>query len=120
MKRSVVVVAAGAAAALWLVAKAAGIDLAVHSGGGSRPVGLVSVIVTVVVVALVGAGLLRLLERRTANGLRTWTIIAVVVWVLSFLGPLSAMTVGAGLVLAAMHLTVGAVVVGGLRRTRVA
>lgn len=120
MKRSLVVVAAVVAAALWLAAKAVGIDLAVHAGDGSRPVGLVSVIVTVVVVALAGAGLLRVLERRTTNGLRTWTAIAVAVWALSFLGPLSAMTVGAGLVLATMHLAVGAVVVGGLRRTRVA
>ena len=120
MKGRVVLVAAGLAAAVWLAAEAAGVDLAVHAGDGSRPVGLVSVIVTVVVAALVAAGLLRVLERRTANGLRTWTIIAIVVWALSFLGPLSAMTVGAGLVLAAMHLAVGAVVVGGLRSTRVA
>ena len=120
MKRSLVVVAAVVAAALWLAAKAVGIDLAVHAGDGSRPVGLVSVIVTVVVVALAGAGLLRVLERRTTNGLRTWTAIAVAVWALSFLGPLSAMTVGAGLVLATMHLAVAALVVGGLRRTRVA
>ena len=120
MKGILIVMAAGLAAAVWLMAKAAGIDLAVHSGDGSRPVGLVSVIVTVVVVALVAAGLLRVLERRTTNGLRTWTVIALVVWALSFLGPLSAMTVGAGLVLATMHLTVGAVLVGGLRHTRVA
>jgi hypothetical protein len=120
MKGKLIVVAAGPAAVVWLVAKAVGIDLAVHSGDGSRPVGLVSVIATVVVVALVAGGLLRVLERRTTNGLRTWTVIALSVWALSFVGPLSAMTVGAGLVLATMHLTVGAVVVGGLRRTRVA
>jgi hypothetical protein len=120
MKGKLIVVAAGSAVVVWLVAKAAGIDLAVHSGDGSRPVGLVSVIVTVVVVALVAGGLLRVLERRTTNGLRTWTIIAFIVWALSLLGPLSATTVGAGLVLATMHLAVGAVVLGGLRRTRVA
>ena len=120
MKGRLVLGATGPAAAVWLAAKAAGIDLAVHSGHGSRPIGLVSVIVTAVVVALVAAGLLRVLERRTTNGLRTWTTIALVVWALSFVGPLSAMTVGAGLVLAAMHLAVGAVVVGGLRHTRVA
>jgi hypothetical protein len=119
-KGRLVLVAAAAATALWLMARVAGIDLAVHAGDGSREVGLVSVIVTVVVVAIAATGLLRVLERRTTNGRRTWTIIAVTVWALSFLGPMTAMTVAAGLALAAMHLTVGAVVVGGLRRTRVA
>jgi hypothetical protein len=120
VKGRLVLVAAAAATALWLMARVAGIDLAVHAGDGSREVGLVSVIVTVVVVAIAATGLLRVLERRTTNGRRTWTIIAVTVWALSFLGPMTAMTVAAGLALAAMHLTVGAVVVGGLRRTRVA
>jgi hypothetical protein len=119
-KGRLVLVAAAAATALWLMARVAGIDLAVHAGDGSREVGLVSVIVTVVVVAIAATGLLWVLERRTTNGRRTWTIIAVTVWALSFLGPMTAMTVAAGLALAAMHLTVGAVVVGGLRRTRVA
>jgi hypothetical protein len=118
--RLVVVAAAVAATMLWLVARASGIDLAVHAGDGSREVGLVSVIVTVVVVAVAAAGLLRVLDRRTTHGRRTWTIVAVAVWALSFLGPLTAMTVAAGLALATMHLAVGAVVVGGLRRTRVA
>lgn len=117
---AVVVIAGAFAALLWLGAKAAGIDLEVHSGAGAHPVGLVSAIVTSVVVAVVADGLLRVLERRTPNGLRVWTIAAVSVWVLSFLGPLSATTAGAGLVLATMHLAVGAVVVVGLRRTRVA
>lgn len=120
MKGRLVLAAAGLATAVWLVAKAAGIDLAVHSGDGSRPIGLVSVIVTAVVVALAAAGLLRLLERRTTHGLRTWTVIAVAVWALSFVGPLTAMTLAAGLVLATMHLAVGAAVVGGLHYTRVA
>jgi len=48
------------------------------------------------------------------------TIVAVVAWALSFLGPLAATSLGAGLVLATMHLAVGAVVVGGLRLARVA
>ena len=78
------------------------------------------VIVTPIVVGFVAAGLLRLLERRTESALRTWTIVAVVAWALSFLGPLSATSMGAGLVLATMHLAVGAVVVGGLRLARVA
>ena len=75
---------------------------------------------TPIVVGFVAAALLRLVERRTESGLRTWTIVAVVAWALPFLGPLAATSLGAGLVLATMHLAVGAVVVGGLRLARVA
>jgi len=116
----VVLVATGVAVLLWAAAKSAGIDLDVHSGSGTREVGLGSVIVTPLVMGAAAAGLLRLLERRTSRGLRNWTGTAVTVWALSFLGPLSATTVGAGCLLATLHLVVGAALVGGLRRTRVA
>jgi hypothetical protein len=116
----VVAVATALAVVVWAAAKVAGVELEVRSGSGTTQVALGSVIVTPLVVGAVAAALLRLLERRTANGLRTWTIIAVVAWVLSLLGPLSATSPGAGLVLATMHLAVGAVVVGGLRLARVA
>jgi hypothetical protein len=117
---NVVVVATALAVGIWAVAKAAGVDLDVRSGSGTTQVLLGSVIVTPIVVGFAAAALLRLLERRTKSGLRMWTIVAVVVWALSFLGPLSAASLGAGLVLATMHLAVGAVVVGGLRLARVA
>ncbi len=113
----VAVVSAAAAAAVWAVARAAGVDLVVRSGSGTTDVNVVSVVVTSLVVAIVGAALLRLLERRTARGRRTWTIVAVAVWAVSFLGPLSATHPSAGLVLACLHLVVGSVVVLGLRRT---
>jgi hypothetical protein len=116
----VVVVATALAVLVWTAAEAAGVDLEVRSGSGTTQVALGSVIVTPLVVGAVAAALLRLLERRTAHGLRTWTIVAVIAWVLAFLGPLSAASLGAGLVLATMHLAVGAVVVGGLRLARVA
>lgn len=116
----VAVLAAAAAAVVWAVARAAGIELVVRSGDGTSHVNVVSVVVTAVVVAIAGAGLLRLLERRTSDGLRTWTIVAVAVWAVSFLGPLSATRPSAGLVLASLHLLVGAVVVLGLRRTHAA
>jgi hypothetical protein len=116
----VAVLTATAATAVWALAKAAGVDLVVRSGGGTSDINVVSVIVTALVVAIVGAALLRLLERRTTHGRRTWTIVAVVVWAVSFLGPLSATRLSAGLVLACLHLFVGAVVVLGLRRTHAA
>jgi predicted NBD/HSP70 family sugar kinase len=77
-----------------------------------------SVVVTPLLVGVAATGLLRLLERRTSRALRVWTVVAMAVWAVSFLGPLSATTLGAGLVLATMHLLVGGVVVVGLRLTR--
>ncbi len=111
----VAVVAAGAAALVWVGGTVAGVDVAVRSGSGTREVGLVSVVVTALVVAVAAAGLLRLLERRTAGALRVWTGIALVVWVVSFAGPAGASSLSAGLILAALHLVVGAVVIVGLR-----
>jgi hypothetical protein len=114
----VVVVATGLAVLVWAAARAAGVDLAVRSGSGSREVVLGSVVVTPLLVGVAATGLLRLLERRTSRALRVWTVVAMAVWAVSFLGPLSATTLGAGLVLATMHLLVGGVVVVGLRLTR--
>ena len=113
---SVAVVAAGGAALVWVATRALGVDLAVDSRSGSRDIGLVSVIVTAMVVALAAGGLLRVLERRTARAGRVWTGLALAVLVASLAGPAGAATPSAGLALAAMHLVVGAVVIVGLRR----
>ncbi len=112
----VAVVAAGAAAVVWVVGTVSGVDVAVRSGSSSRDVGLLSVVVTAVVVGAAGVGLLRILERRTPGARRVWTGVAMAVWVVSLAGPASARTVQAALTLAAIHLVVGAVVIIGLRR----
>jgi len=117
---AVVLVATVVATLVWAGAQTAGIDLLVRSGSGSREVTLGAVVLTPLLVGLAAVGLLRTLERRTARGLRTWTIVAVAVWALSFVGPISATHLSAGLVLATLHLAVGAVVVVGLRLSRVA
>ena len=109
-------VAAGLAATAWVGARAAGIVLEVRSGSGTSDVNVVSVVVATLVVSIVGAALLRMLERRTAQALQIWTMMAAVVWAASSLGPLSATRLPAGLVLAGLHLLVGAVVIAGLRR----
>lgn len=113
---TVAVVAAGSAALVWVGARLLGVDLAVRSGSGTREIGLVSVIVTAVVVALAGGGLLRVMERRAARAGRVWTAVALTALVVSLAGPACAATLSAGLALAAMHLVVGAVVIIGLRR----
>ena len=112
----VAVVAAGAAAVVWVGGTVAGVDVAVRSGSSSRDVGLLSVVVNAVVVGAAGAGLLSILERRTPGARRVWTAVAMAVWVVSLAGPAGARTVPAGLTLAAIHLVVGAVVIIGLRR----
>jgi hypothetical protein len=113
----VALAAAGMGAVVWVGAtQAAGVDLTVGSGSGAHGVGLVSVVVTALVVAVAGGGLLRVLERRTPRGRRIWTAVAVAVWVLSFAGPLGARHASGGLVLAGLHLLVGGVVIVGLRR----
>ena len=112
----VAVVATVAATVVWVGATVAGVDVAVRSGSGARGVGLVSVVVTALVVVEAAAGLLRVLERRTPRARRVWTEIASVVWVVSLAGPAGARTMSAGLTLAALHLVVGAVVIVGLRR----
>jgi hypothetical protein len=113
---TVAAVAAGAAALVWAGARVLGVDLAVHSGSGTRAIGLVSVIVTATVVTLAAGGLLRVLERRTAGAGRLWTVVALAVLAGSLAGPAGAVTLSAGLALAAMHLVVGAAVIIGLRR----
>src|SRR4051794_26516891 len=115
---AVALVAAGVAGLIWAAARVSDLHLEVKSGSGTTEVNLVSVVVTTLVVAIVGAGLLRLLERRTTRALRVWTIVALVVWALSFLGPLSATRPSTGLVLAGRPLRVGGGVGIGLRRTR--
>jgi hypothetical protein len=108
----------GLAGLAWLGLRATGADLAVRSGQSSYQVGLVSVLVTAAVVSVAGLGLLRFLEKRDAHALRTWTLLASLVWLGSFLGPLGAADPASGLALASLHLVVGAAVVVGARRTR--
>ena len=116
----VVVVATALAVVVWAAAKAAGVDLEVRSGSGTTRSARLGDRDPVVVGA-VAAALLRLLERRTSSGLRTWTIVAVVgVGRCRSSGRCRRPASERGLVLATMHLAVGAVVVGGLRPARVA
>jgi hypothetical protein len=112
-------VAAAAAAALvvWaLVGPLAGIDLTVQSGGSAQQVGPVAVLAASLLAGLAGWALLAVLERTTGRPRRYWTAVAAGVLVLSLLGPLgSATDTPSRVVLAAMHVIVGAVLIAGLR-----
>lgn len=118
---SIVGAAAVCALVAWLcLAQFAGVDLEVDSGGTVREVGGLAVVATALLVSLVGIVLLRFLESRGSGGLRTWTIVALVVTMLSFLGPLGATTAAATGVLLALHAIVATVVIVGARRSRTA
>ena len=115
-----ILLAAGLAAGLWLLAvPGLGVDLSVAEfpGGpvGDRTVGLGSVISSTIAAGLAGWGLLALLNRWTRGGSRVWTWIAVAVTVLSLGAPLTmAGSAVAALTLGVLHVVVGAVLVPGL------
>jgi len=109
-------VAALAAAAVWVVGTAAGVELAARSGTTTQDVGLGSVVVVALVVGYAGWGVRALLGRSRSGGERAWLVTCAVVLAVSLLGPLGAVSPGAGAVLVAEHLAVGTVVALGLRR----
>jgi hypothetical protein len=106
-----------AATVPWVVARIAGVELDVVSGGlPPMVVSLPMVLAAALGASLAAWGLLAVLERRTGSAQRTWTIIAVLVLLLSLV-PLPAVeaTTAVKMYLASMHLVVGAVLIAGLR-----
>jgi hypothetical protein len=112
--------AAAAALAVWALADPlAGVDLTVRTGGdGTQQIGSGEVVLVSLLAGLAGWALLDLLERFTARAREIWTLTALVVLVLSLFGPLgAAVTASAAVVLAGMHLAVGAVLIPLLARS---
>ncbi len=111
--------AAGCAVIAWLfVAVLPGVDLVVRTGDGAQTVGGVAVAVASAVAALVGMVALRVLERLTARSLGLWTLLVVLVALLSLAGPLGAETAAAGWALVSLHAVVTAVVLAAGHRSR--
>lgn len=109
--------AAVAATAVWLLwTQAGGVELEVKSGAGSQQIGIGSVIVSSLLIALAGGALLRWWQGRSERGTTQWTMLAVGIAVVSLITPTSALTVAAGLGLASLHVVVAVVVIAGLRR----
>jgi hypothetical protein len=115
---AVVGVTVVAALALWvLLAPVAGLELEAQQGSQIH-VGAGSVFFASAAMAFAGWGLLAVLERRTVNARKVWTVLAVIACVTSLGSPLfSGIGAGAKLGLASLHLVVGATVIFGLRRT---
>ncbi|MBZ2198640.1 DUF6069 family protein [Occultella gossypii] len=99
---------------IWLIAvPGVGADLAVTMAEGTARIGLGSVIVACVVAGLAGWGSLALLERLTTGAAKIWAFLAIAVTVISLLGPVGqAQSLEAALTLGAMHLGVGAALIG--------
>ena len=104
-----VAVAVVAPIVVWIVASVAGVDFVVTSPAfGTLSIDVPLVIVSTVPIALAAWGVLALLERRTPRARRIWTIVGVVVLVLS-LPPLALLeaTVATKVALGFMHLAAG-------------
>jgi hypothetical protein len=113
----VVAVAVAAALAVWALARLAGVTLSVRQGGTVQTVGPAAVLLTSLFAGLVGWALLALLTRLTRRGRGIWTGTAITVLALSLAGPLGGgIGTTAKLCLLCLHLTVGLVLIIGLRR----
>ncbi|HEY9368810.1 DUF6069 family protein [Streptomyces sp.] len=121
--RALAVVATVVADALiWLLAHSVlDIDLRIPDGPGSTTTSelyLPAVLIGSAVVALLGWGLLALLERFTGRAKPVWTGVAVLVLLLSLFAPLfgAGLTAGNRVTLVLLHLTVGAILVPAFRK----
>lgn len=108
-----------AAAAVWVVAVVLlGVGLTASTGGSSQEVGLIAVVGASLLACLVGWGLLAVLERFTRRAALVWTAVAVVVVLVSMLGPLTSGAGAAGTaVFVLLHLVPAVVLVPVMRRT---
>lgn len=107
-----------AAVAVWVVAvPLLGVHVLVRFGSGaSETVGVDYVIGATLIASLAGWGLLAMLERRTSRARSIWTIVAIVVLLVSLSLPLTfATTTASKIVLALMHVAAAAVLIPVLR-----
>ncbi|MET0770876.1 MAG: DUF6069 family protein [Solirubrobacteraceae bacterium] len=118
LARALVVLAAVAGALLvWVIADPllkADLDVRFGDSGAADHVAARAVAVTTLVLALLGWGLLELLERRygSPRGDDIWVAAAVVAMLLSLLGPIIAgLTISATVGLLAIHITAGAILI---------
>jgi hypothetical protein len=109
-----------AAAVVWVIGEPLlGHDLVVEQPGQPPlDLGLAAFVIITLGASLAGWAVLAVLERITRYGRRIWTGLAIAVVALSYLPFLQAeMSAGSAVVLAFVHLVVGAVLITLLRRT---
>jgi hypothetical protein len=114
-----ILAAAVCALVTWFfVVKLPGVDLTVETGGELHQVEVGDILCATLVSAAAGFLLLRVIERRMDKPLRLWSIIAVVVAVVSMAATRSALTGTATLALITLHSVVAAVVIAAAWRSR--
>ena len=72
-------------------------------GGAVKTVGALDIAITAFGAGVIGLLALRVLERLTARALTVWTVVAVAVLAVSFVGPAMAVTILVGLVVAGVR-----------------
>jgi hypothetical protein len=109
--------ATAAALAAWtLTGPVAGIDMTVHSGETVQAIGPGAVITASLVAGLAAWASLAVLERFVTRPRRTWSAIALTVFVLSLAGPLvGGVDTASKATLAGLHVIVAAVLILVLR-----
>lgn len=115
-----VLVASLANGVVWLVADAAGVDFTVEPPGqGEIRVDLVLTIIITFVTGLAAWGVLALLERFTRRGYGIWLGVAVIVFLVFLIPPLtSEATTGVRIALTTMHAVEAVVLAVGFRPAR--
>lgn len=120
LRLSAIVLALCATHIIWAFSYwIAGIDLVVQTGSGNatRTVGSFSVVVATAVAGLAAWGVALLLERSVSRARTLWMAVSLSALAISLLGPLSATTASAAIVLLVMHLTAGLLLIVGFRET---
>jgi hypothetical protein len=117
----IVLLAALAPLLVWLVARIGfGLDVRSPTYDGQHfEIGPIQVLITALVPALLGWGLLALLEGVTVHARLVWILVALTGLILSLSGPLSGTSISTGgrMTLILMHLAVGVVLIPGLAST---
>lgn len=119
LRRATAVVGTAAVnAVLWAVGAGLGVDYVLSDSMGTAVISLPVAVIATSVFALLGWGTLALLERFTRHGMAIWTVLAVVVALLSVVPVfLEEATAGTHAALTVLHLAVAAVLVPLVRRT---
>ena len=90
-------------------------------GDDDQTIGVAQVIAVTLLVGLAAGGVLALLERTTSRARAIWTVIGVIVLVLSLFGPLgSGVNTSSKVALTCMHLAAAATIIPLMRRSAAA
>ena len=105
---------------VWVIGMMAGVgDVVVDTGAAMQQVTIVSVVAAGILASLAGWGVRALIGKMTGSAARAgvvWLVLSGIVLLVSLMGVMGATTTGALLVLLAEHLTVGLILMVGLRR----